>query len=116
MTANKKLKDDRNAVIWIASYQQWHFQSIHPVIDDDDDNVVNKDGIVIGKRKTRSVSKKANDHSKAKTNPKKTKENTERNHDPTNDNIPISPSHRNYKDLSDLHLSETDKNTILPLE
>ena len=116
LPANKTLKDDKNAVIWIASYQQWHFQSIHPVIDNDNDNVVNKDGIVIGKRKTRSVSKKANDHSKAKTNPKKTKENTERNHDPTNDNIPISPSHRNYKDLSDLHLSETDKNTILPLE
>ena len=60
--------------------------------------------------------KKAKDHTKAKANPKKTKENKERNHDPTNDNIPISPSHRNYKDLSDLHLSETDKNTILPLE
>ena len=116
LPANKTLKDDKNAVIWIASFQQWHFQSIHPVIDDDNDNVVNKDGIVIGKRKTRSVSKKSKDHTKAKSNPKKTKENKERNHDPTNDNIPISPSHRNYKDLSDLHLSETDKNTILPLE
>ena len=31
-------------MIWIASFQLRHFQYIHPVIDNDDDNAVNKDG------------------------------------------------------------------------
>ena len=40
-------------------------QSLHPINDNDDDNVVNKDGTVIGKIQKRSVSKKAKNQAKA---------------------------------------------------